>query len=69
MEDVREVFRRRRDDGASAAPLAAEFQVDAAVLERALHAASLPWLAEVKLGVPPITRRVATLEKPRGTGV
>lgn len=63
-EDVREVFRRRRDDGATAAPLASEYGVDAALLERALRAAALPWLAEVKLGVPPVTRRVATLDKP-----
>ena len=62
-EDVREVFRRRRDDhGATAALLAAEYGVDAAVLERALRAASLPWLAEVSFGTPPTTRRIATLE-------
>ena len=61
-EDVREVFRRRRDDGAAAAPLAAEYGVDVVLLERALGAASLPWLAEVTLGTPPTKRRVATLE-------
>ena len=61
-EDVREVFRRRRDDGAAAAPLGAEYGIDTALLERALGAASLPWLAEVTLGTPPTKRRVATLE-------
>ena len=61
-EDVLEVFRRRRDDGAAAAPLAAEYGVDEALLERALAAASMPWLAEMTLGTPPTRRRVATLE-------
>lgn len=61
-EDVREVFRRRRDDGAAAPQLAAEYGVDAVLLERALGSASLPRIAEVALGTPPSNRRVATLE-------
>ena len=62
-DDVREAFRRRRDEGAAAETLAAEYGVDAALLERALQAASLPWLGEMAVGSSRETRRVATLER------
>ena len=46
-EDVREAFRRHRDETLSAAQLAAHYRVDATVLAKALHAARLPRIKEV----------------------
>jgi len=63
VEVLRDVFRRRRDDGVATAALAAEYGVDTELLERALRAASLPWIRDEALGFPPVTRKVATTRR------